>query len=68
MGLTVAFARDFAKHAPLVLFHLMRVIAAGDRASLQLVDAWGVEKGCVSPKCAFGMARADGHGSGKGTR
>ena len=30
MGLTVAFARDLAKHAPLSLHYLMRVIASGD--------------------------------------
>ena len=30
-----AFARDLAKHAPLSLYCLMRVIASGDRASLQ---------------------------------
>ena len=35
MGLSAAFARDLAKHAPLGLHHLMRAIAAGDRASLQ---------------------------------
>ena len=38
MGLT-AFTRDFAKHAPLDVYHLMRVIAAEDRASLQLANA-----------------------------
>ena len=30
MGLTVAFARDVAKHAPLGLYYLKRVIATGD--------------------------------------
>ena len=40
MGLTVAFARDLAKYAPLGLYYLMRVIATGDRASLPLADAW----------------------------
>ena len=35
MGLTVAFARDLAKHAPLSLYCLIRVIDSGDRASLQ---------------------------------
>ena len=33
MGLTVAFAQDLAKHAPLDHYYLMRVIATGDRAS-----------------------------------
>ena len=40
MGLTVAFARVLAKHAPLSLCYLMRVIASGDRASLQQATAW----------------------------
>ena len=40
MGLTVAFARDLAKHAPLGLYNLMRVTATGDGASLQLANAW----------------------------
>ena len=40
MGITVAFTRDLAKHAPLGLYCLMRVIAAGDRASLQKANAW----------------------------
>ena len=40
MGLTFAFERDLAKHALLGLYYLMRVVAAGDRASLQLADAW----------------------------
>ena len=40
MDLMVAFVRGFAKHAPLGLCHLMRVIAIGDRASLQLANEW----------------------------
>ena len=40
MGLPVAFARHLTKHAPLGLFYLMRVIATGDRASLQQANAW----------------------------
>ena len=39
MGLTVAFARVLAKHAPLGLHFLMRVIATGDRASHQTANA-----------------------------
>ena len=39
MGLTVAFAGDLAKHAPLDLYCLMRFIATGDQTSLQLADA-----------------------------
>ena len=39
MGLTVAFARDLAKHAQLGLYYSMCVIATGDRASLQLANA-----------------------------
>ena len=39
MGLTVAVARDLAKHAPLDLYYLMSVIATGDRASLQKANA-----------------------------
>ena len=35
MGLTVAFARDLAKRAPLSLYFLMRVAASGGGASLQ---------------------------------
>ena len=34
-GLTLTFARDLAKHAPLGLYDLVRVVASGDRASLQ---------------------------------
>ena len=44
MGLTVAFARDFAKHAPLGLYYLMRVIATGDRASLQFANVWARQR------------------------
>ena len=46
LGLTVAFARDLAKHVPLdlnflmIFVHLMRVIATGNRASLHLAGAW----------------------------
>ena len=40
MDLTVAFARDLAKHAPLAHYYLMRVIATGDGASLVSANAW----------------------------